>query len=630
MGFGNFLRSTRLSLARVPALPGLGRAPSEPGLVTRDLWNGDAARGARMLRGSLPFDGHRFPFPEDGRETWERAALPPEARAYLLGFSWLRDLRTLGTDEARLRARALVGSWLDHPPTDPLIADACVTGSRLAAWLGNYDFFAASADDGFRQRLMDRILVEARTIAALLPLSNQGWRGLSALRGLLAAALALPGHRGLLLRFQRYLGPELERLVLTDGGFAERSPEAQFQGARELAEIAAMLRTAQISPPISLGTTSEKVCAALRAMRHGDGGLALFNGAFEHKSSDIEQVMHYGARQRLLAPGLPDTGFIRIALGRALLLVDAGKPPPPGFDRGTHAGTLSFEFSVQRQRLIVNCGAAFDGAWAQALRETAAHTALVPDGRSSSDFAPSGGLSRRPVNVRAEHQAQNGAHWLDLSHDGFRASLGATWQRRLYLGQDGEDLRGEEVFEGERETPLALRFHLHPQVEAHLAPDADEVLLHAGGMIWRFRQEGGVLSLEDSIYRGSGLPEPTLQIVVRAPIPTPPPEEPSSPEPAGETESAADTAAPVEQAETTAGSASKTAELLPDGKVPDQPAGDAQTDPVAADTEPAPMPSAEPVPAQPRPVAMPNAVPRRAPTKRVKQVVRWAFERVPD
>lgn len=56
------------------------------------------------------------------------------------------DLRTLGSDRARLTARGLVSDWLTHPPTDPLVRDACVTGRRLASWLSNHEFCLASAD----------------------------------------------------------------------------------------------------------------------------------------------------------------------------------------------------------------------------------------------------------------------------------------------------------------------------------------------------------------------------------------------------------------------------------------------------------------------------------------------------
>ena len=49
--------------------------------------------------------------------------------------------------------------WIDAPPPDPIAHRPDVAGARITAWLGHYDFFAATADDAFRQRLMARLVV---------------------------------------------------------------------------------------------------------------------------------------------------------------------------------------------------------------------------------------------------------------------------------------------------------------------------------------------------------------------------------------------------------------------------------------------------------------------------------------
>ncbi|ACI50417.1 Heparinase II/III family protein [Gluconacetobacter diazotrophicus PA1 5] len=505
-------QDARLSLARLPSLAGLGRVPPQPVHAVRDLWPGDAASGARLLRGSLSHAGVTRPI---GPGRWEDPSYPERFRACLHGFAWLRDLRAVGTDSARLQARALVDDWLSHPPSDPMVRDCAVTGTRLASWLGHYDFFAASADDGFRQRLMQRLLAEGRTIAALMPPESHDWRALAAFKGLLAAAIAMPDHSGFLVRFRRYIDAELERQILPDGCHIQRSPEIQFLVLRELAEMHAMLHAAQIAPPMALTLALDRMSPVLRAMRHGDGGLALFNGSHTGNVAMIETVLSQATRTRVVATAMPDGGFIRLQVGRSLLLVDAAPPPPPGFDEDAHAGTLSFEFSVARRRVIVNCGAGEGPEWRRALRESAAHSLLVLEDTSSSDFAPQGGILRRPVHVTAEQVAQDGAHWLDLSHDGYHAPFGASWRRRLYLGNGGEDLRGEEIVEGERQQSFVLRFHLHPSVGAEWDADAQIVILDVGGQIWKFRADGGKVAVEESVYCGGTTPERSRQLVVR-------------------------------------------------------------------------------------------------------------------
>ena len=122
------------------------------------------------------------------------------ARTAAHGFTWMRDLRALGTDAARARARALVSDWMALPGSDPLPHRPDVTGARLAAWLGHYEFFADTADDAFRQRLMSRLVADARGLAANLPSEALDARAFTALKGLIAAAAAIPEHAAFLTR----------------------------------------------------------------------------------------------------------------------------------------------------------------------------------------------------------------------------------------------------------------------------------------------------------------------------------------------------------------------------------------------------------------------------------------------
>ncbi len=91
----------------------------------------------------------------------------------------------------------------------PIAQRPDVAGARIAAWLGHYDFFAASADDAFRQRLMARLVADARALAAALPTEELDARALTALKGLIAAAVALPEHAAFLTRALRLLPQEI-------------------------------------------------------------------------------------------------------------------------------------------------------------------------------------------------------------------------------------------------------------------------------------------------------------------------------------------------------------------------------------------------------------------------------------
>jgi uncharacterized heparinase superfamily protein len=507
-----WLRDARRVIARLPSLR-ISRVPDAPALPVRDPWPGDAARAARLLRGELEFGG--------GVRTlrpgaWGEAAGSSVLNAAAHSFTWLRDLRALGTDAARLRARALVAEWIAAPPSDPLAHRPDVVGARLTAWLAHYDFFAATADDAFRQRLMGRLVADARSLSAALPAEQLDARALTALKGLVAAAIALPEHAGFLTRALRFLPQEIARQILPDGTHAERSPAAQLAALQDLTEIRALLQAAQTPPPLVLTGAIERVAQALRVMRHGDGGLALINGAKEESATLIDIALTQAGRGSRGPNALTDGGFHRLQAGRSMVIVDCGVPPAPGLDRLSHAGTLSMELSIGRERMIVNCGGFPAGAsqWRDAARVTAAHSTLVIADVNSSELKLDG-LGRRPITVEAQRQEANGAHWLEASHDGWKKLFGAVHRRRLYLAESGDDIRGEDAIEAPTPQPFTLRFHLHPEVNASLQQDGEAVLLRLrSGGGWRLRADGARMTLEESIYLGGLEPRRSEQVVL--------------------------------------------------------------------------------------------------------------------
>ncbi|MDQ1080854.1 heparinase II/III family protein [Pseudoroseomonas cervicalis] len=505
------------------------KVPDAPARAFRDLWPGDAARGHRLLRGECEVYGTTRPLTtaEEGGQGWAEGSGAPPWRAAVHGFAWLRDLRALGTDGARLRARDLTADWMAQGSEQPLAALPEVVGARLSAWLGHWDFLAATAEDGFRRALMVRLAQDARGLVASLPAEARHRGGLAALKGALAASVAL-AEEAWVARCLRVLPQEIERQILPDGAHVERSPGQLLLAVQDLIEIRNLLHGAGLEAPPHLALALDRAAPALRLFRHGDGGLALFNGTRDEGAALVDLVLTQGQARGRAPLILPEAGFQRLQAGRTLVIADCGAPPegrgsagPGGLprhpDRYHHAGTLAFEMSVGRDRLIVNCGAApaAESAWRDALRATAAHSTLVLADTNSSELREEG-LGRRPEAVEAERQEANGAQWLDASHDGYRRGFGALHRRRLYLSESGDDLRGEDSVEAEDIPAYAVRFHLHPGVVASPQQEENAVLLRLpSGASWRLRASRARLTVEESVFM-AGEPRRTSQVVLSA------------------------------------------------------------------------------------------------------------------
>jgi uncharacterized heparinase superfamily protein len=496
------------------------RVPDAPSRSFKDLWPGEAARGARLAAGELDVLGTVLPLepgtPEEPGIGWAPGDGPLLWRAHAHGFGWLRDLRALGTDAARVRARDLAHDWLANGASQDLAQAPEVVGARISAWLGHWDFLAASADDGFRRALLTRLALDGRAVVAGLPAEAAHRGALVVLKAGIAVAVALE-EEGWLNRAIRLLPGELERQFFPDGGHVERSPAQHLAALQDLIEIRNLLHGAGANTPAQLGGVIERACQALRFYRHQDGGLALFNGTRDEPATLVDLVLHHGQARGRAPMLLQDTGFHRMQGSRTLVIVDCGAPPPgraPDLttgmpragDRFAHAGTMSFELSVGRDRLIVNCGAApaAEPVWRDALRATAAHSTLTLADTNSCELREEG-LGRRPERVVPERQEQDHAHWLEITHDGWRKPFGAIHRRTLYLAEGGDDLRGEDVVElpgGVTETlNWVVRFHLHPGVSASLVEDGGAVLMRLpSGHGWRLRARGARIGLEESVY----------------------------------------------------------------------------------------------------------------------------------
>jgi len=376
-----------------------GRTPRALRLVPPDLWSGDRERGSRILDGRFPFAGKSLAISGFG-------ALPPDlsepAREFLHGFVWLRDLRAFGGEGVPSHARALVDDWLAHDNHWRAGAWAPhVLADRMVSWLSHFRFLTAGADAAFTARLLGSLAAQTRHLRRVVSRRPPNARSLRALKGLCYAALSLPGFERHFEPTMRALEQEIARQVWPDGGHIERCPAVQANVLGDCLDLRALLLAGDQDVPQWLQGAIDRMPPLLRALRHGDGGLALFNGGNEGERERLDALFAQAKARGKPLSSAPHTGFHRLAAGRAIVILDAGPPPPPGADRMAHAGTLSFEFSVGRERIVVNCGThpEAEAHWQGALRATAAHSTLIVDDVNSADLVPGGGLGRRPADI---------------------------------------------------------------------------------------------------------------------------------------------------------------------------------------------------------------------------------------
>ncbi len=461
-----------------------------------DVWPGDAEAGRALISGQGALFDLSLP---------QRHAVA------------LRNLRAVGSDAARQRARALIEHWLqryDHWNDVEWAPD--VMGERIGAWIGSYEFFASNAAPEFIQRLTISLHRQYKHLVRTVSPGISGVEGLRAIKGLVLCALNFDeGDKALGLAAE-LIHRQLAAEILPDGGVRSRSPSAQLHMARHMIDLRSIFKAAGIEVPVVLNTSIHAMIPALKMLRHGDGGLALFHGSHEESPLLIDAVITQFAAKGRVIRRMPNMGYERFAAGRSLLIADCGAPPPRDHDAKGHAGLLGFEFGQGRERLIVNCGAVAVATdeWRKACAATAAHSTITIEDTNACEILETGGLGSA-AHVTAHRFEQNGAHCLEMTHDAYRPQFGIVCQRRLCLSADGDELQGVDTVSGAVGCGYAVRWHLHPSLQASIAHSGQTALLRTpSGNGWRLRIEGRDLSLEPSVYCGSGAPRRSLQIKV--------------------------------------------------------------------------------------------------------------------
>ena len=506
---------------------GQGRQPLRLVAVPRDHVLGDRARGDALLSGKLLLGSETAQLSDiDFGEIGTEGPLAREVQS----FAWLRDLAASASREKGARlAEAIAGRWLIAHGTRVDEAWAPdLWGERILFWTAYAPYILSSRDAGYRSALLNTLARGARHLDSNADKAGPGLPRITAWSGALAAALTLQGGMSRLSRSESGLMRSLAGAQFEDGGLMSRSPQEQMLLVDRLGLVRAAYFAAKQAVPDALENASAAALAALHGVTMGDNALGSWQGGNPGDPARLAALVEgCGLRARPLRAAR-GWGYQRLSALGTIIVVDAAPPPPPRMAAMGCASTLALEMSDGAQRLVVNCGGPgpvpteLPDELVQALRTTAAHSTLVLDDTNSTAILPDGSLGKGVTDLTIDRSEDNDCSRLEAAHDGYVKGFGLIHQRRLSLGNDGKEVRGEDRLmpKGRRKireaAPYAIRFHLAPGVEATVTADGMGAILRSSGAPpWNFRCRGAMLQVEESlVLDGQGQPQPTLQLVV--------------------------------------------------------------------------------------------------------------------
>ena len=407
------------------------------------------------------------------------------------------DLNATGSGSRRDWQRALMQRWLDdNPPGQGTAWASYPVSLRIVNWVK-----WSLGGEPLTQAWQHSLAVQARWLTARLEWHLLGNHLFANAKALVFAGLFFDGAEaeGWLATGLAILRRELPEQVLADGGQFERTPMYHALALEDLLDLLNVITAcapatspAQALVP-ELRTRSSAMLHWLRCLRHPGGALARFNDTAEGIAPATDDLERYAAAWGIAAAAAPTSGtlhlqpsgYVRIARGAAVALLDLALIGPDYLPGHAHADTLSFELSLGGRLVLVNRGTSVYGSGPrrQLERGTAAHNTVQIGDENSSEVWSGFRVGRRarPVQVHVDGFVAM------ASHDGYCHLPGRPTHRRRWTLED-TSLMVEDWLDRRSDLPAALhavaRFHLHPGLR----------LVESGPRSWQVMAENEVVA----------------------------------------------------------------------------------------------------------------------------------------
>lgn len=498
----------------------------------KDLWPGSVTAGTQMVGGKIMAGGHILENQNNdkniwpGGDIWLETDLNEQWQTYLHSFNWLRDLnQAVDRKGAKKRAEELVETWIDQNTQWGEISwRSDIVGERVSNWLIYAPLIMDSDDVLYRGRVLDILARSARHLMKMSSDLPEGPADLKAIIGLAFSGLFIPFGDAWLKQAVGHLKFSLGKEILVDGGIRSRNPQELLHLFMNMVLLRDSFPGMGKTTPVELEKATSRMARCLGSLALGDGKLPLFNGTCLQRSEDVPALIIKAKEEVAAALELEQCGYSRLEKGQTIIIEDVGPPAEMDMSRDAHAGTLSFEMSHAKERVIVNLGHASynnqtDGSGEFFSRSTEAHSTLVMANQNSSEIQEDGLIGRGVTSTSSKVFEEKDHVLLDAGHDGYQ-DIGFRHRRLIYMNDKGDDIRGEDNIDFasvSRETndqSFDIFFHLHPNINVIEENDHTLLVLESGKK-WAFYSSGAEQSISECLYfgnAGKALPTQALKL----------------------------------------------------------------------------------------------------------------------
>ncbi|MBS91859.1 MAG: hypothetical protein CMM95_02245 [Rickettsiales bacterium] len=471
-----------------------------------NLWTGDSENGKKIVEGFLNFNGELVKFKD---HIWEKNNATKFWNEQLHSFEWVRDVRAVGTNKARIFLRKNIKEWLKKfRKWDSFSWKVDILSKRICFLLNNLSFFYNTADDDFQREFSKTLNKQSNHLINIHNRETDSSTRIYIVKSIIISSLCFKNLRnkfdfGIIL-----LRKILKTDVLDDGMHYLRSPSEHFFFLKSLLDIKSFLGISKNKIPYELNEKIVKMCAALKFFKISSTELSIFNKYDFIKEVELNEVIKRSNSKTKTPQSLKSSFFEKISENRLIFIMDCGSPTM----EKTHAGSLSFEFSHINEKIVVNSGSPFiyNKELGEAMRSTAAHSTVNIDNINSSDIFFDRNTTTRIAKVWSERLEEKNSFWINSAHSGYKDLFGIIHNRKIHIDTEGLVIRGQDYFSqpkksyGKLPKKINLRFHIHPDIKLNVTTSKKKVVLKLKNNLgWEFICSEPRIEIKEGIYFGN-------------------------------------------------------------------------------------------------------------------------------
>lgn len=400
---------------------------------------------------------------------------PQREKLWRYNQHYFDDLNAIDTEARHAWHAALIKDWISHNPAGQGNGwEPYPLSLRVVNWIK-----WALSGGALSSAAQHSLAVQARWLTKHLEIHLLGNHLFANAKALLFAGLFFDGIEAdnwcrsaleILLR-------EIPEQILSDGGQFELSTMYHALALEDVLDLINVISCYEgikndgdyAAVRSSLMLRAAGMMRWLQIMCHPDGEIAFFNDAAFGIAPKPAELAAYFTRcfpTEILSAlrsieVLPDSGYMRLTLDTAVVLLDVARIGPDYLPGHAHADTLSFELSLFGQRFLVNGGTSCYGTSAERLRQrgTAAHNTVVVNGQNSSEVWSGFRVARRayPCNLNWEEEVD--CLEVQCGHDGYRWLKGSPQHSRRWFLHSDYLLIEDQIQEIYQEALAIYRFH---------------------------------------------------------------------------------------------------------------------------------------------------------------------------